>query len=261
MHFIYTLSDPRTAKIRYVGKTVNLKRRLAGHIGCDGRGNRKHSWVRSLTVLGLKPEMEVIEVAGDDEWESSERFWIALIKSCGAELLNRDCGGNHGKRLSEETKRKIALLKTGIKQSTDTIEKRRGSMMGRIVPEGTRVKIAKAHKGKKHSPEALEKMSRWKRGATSKETRLKISLAGKGRKHTEEAKARMRASQQAYFAANKRSAKTHPKIGQANKGRKWSPEIIEKRAAALRGRKVTEEHKQKMRDGWARRREKLTRES
>ena len=56
--FIYSLSDPRTGEIRYVGKTVNLKRRLYGHL-YDDEKTHKSAWIKSLKRLGLKPQLDI----------------------------------------------------------------------------------------------------------------------------------------------------------------------------------------------------------
>ena len=46
-NFIYTLSNPITKEIKYIGKTFNIKRRLYGHLS-------KHSLLkRSKKIVGL----------------------------------------------------------------------------------------------------------------------------------------------------------------------------------------------------------------
>lgn len=53
-----------------------------------------------------------------------------------------------GMHLSEETKRKIALVNTGKKQSQKTIKKRVAKLMGHECSPETRAKISQAQKGK-----------------------------------------------------------------------------------------------------------------
>lgn len=89
---IYFLYD-ETGLPRYVGKTVELRRRF--HLHC-----KKWEW-----VTGIK----VIEWADDANWEERERFWIAEYR-LKYPLLNISGGGYgiHGHSLSVETRRKIS---------------------------------------------------------------------------------------------------------------------------------------------------------
>jgi hypothetical protein len=59
---IYSLIDPRSAEVRYVGQTVGpANRRLRRHLSeCSGE-THKERWIRSLAALGLAPTIEVIE--------------------------------------------------------------------------------------------------------------------------------------------------------------------------------------------------------
>ena len=63
---------------------------------------------------------------------------------------------NLGKHLSEETKEKLRKYNIGKKQSVETIEKRRAKMMGHPTSLETRKKLGDAHSG--------EKGSNWKGG-------------------------------------------------------------------------------------------------
>ena len=73
------------------------------------------------------------------------------------------------------------------------------------------------------------------------EIRRKISIAGKGRKHTEEWKKQ---------ASKRYSGKGNPMYGVTSpmKGKKQSLESIEKRVKALKGRVVSEEKKEQMKE-------------
>lgn len=88
--------------------------------------------------------------------------------------------------LSEETKRKLSIVRTGRKQSPETIAKRSASLRGRKrttpFPDEVKQKIANTLKGNKN---ALGNKSRSGR-KNLPETNAKISAAHKGRKHSEE---------------------------------------------------------------------------
>ena len=58
---IYTLSDPITGAIRYVGKTINLKQRFNKHIMESKKSTKsyKKAWINSLLKKELKPIINV----------------------------------------------------------------------------------------------------------------------------------------------------------------------------------------------------------
>ena len=94
--FIYTLSDPRTGQVRYVGKALNLKARLRQHIRqrTDQRMTPRSAWLISLSRAGLEPVMAVLEECSEDAWADRERHHIAALRAAGANLTNLADGGN-----------------------------------------------------------------------------------------------------------------------------------------------------------------------
>lgn len=90
---IYALLDPRDRQVRYVGMTKNPKERLSRHVREARRkgGTKRLSWVRSLVAAGCTPEMVELERTGD--WHEAEQFWIAYLRSVGADLVNGNEGG------------------------------------------------------------------------------------------------------------------------------------------------------------------------
>ena len=71
---IYTLRDPFTNQIRYVGKTIKtLNQRWSIHIS---RRNKTHtnSWIKSLQNKGSNPIIELLDEVLDDEWIFWEMF-------------------------------------------------------------------------------------------------------------------------------------------------------------------------------------------
>lgn len=52
--WIYGLVDPRTDKLRYVGRTSSLAARIAQHRGPQA-SKRVRKWIAELHALGLKP--------------------------------------------------------------------------------------------------------------------------------------------------------------------------------------------------------------
>ena len=114
--YIYTLSHPITNEVRYVGKTINIKRRYKQHL-YDKRGSHKASWVKSLKNDGLKPILTIIEECNNDNWAEREIFWISQFDN----LTNLKAGGNDSfKRITtEETKEKLKQALSGRKLSNE----------------------------------------------------------------------------------------------------------------------------------------------
>lgn len=95
MFVVYGLKDPRDGQIRYIGRTVDLERRIEEH------GRRPHwnvglrRWLEELDERGLSPSAIVLAECGDD-WQAlseAERGAILEHRRAGAALLNICDGG------------------------------------------------------------------------------------------------------------------------------------------------------------------------
>ena len=140
--YIYTLTDPFTNEVRYVGKTVNPRLRIRGHI-CESRlrhqSPAKAEWIKGLLKRGSRPVLSVIETVSESEWEYSEIRAIAAYRSAGCSLLNRTNGGEGGP--------------VGLHPSAETRAKMSASRRGRIYSIELRRKMSLAQRGlKKKSP-------------------------------------------------------------------------------------------------------------
>ena len=94
--FIYTLSDPNTGLVRYIGKTNNIKKRLSSHLSNNHLSSttKKNNWIISLLRDNLIPIIEVLDEINSEEIDFYEKFYISLFKSWGFELLNGTDGGD-----------------------------------------------------------------------------------------------------------------------------------------------------------------------
>lgn len=92
--YIYSLSDPLSGHVKYIGCTADLKKRLSSHIYSDKDQVSKKRWIHSLTKTGHLPTMDVVDVVDDSEWAFWERHYISLFKSWGFRLLNVSIGGS-----------------------------------------------------------------------------------------------------------------------------------------------------------------------
>lgn len=79
--YIYSLTDPFTNEIRYVGKTTNLKRRFRAHLN-RSTSNKYHSavWIKSLLNKGSEPIINVLEECDENNWETREIYWIDFYR-------------------------------------------------------------------------------------------------------------------------------------------------------------------------------------
>jgi hypothetical protein len=110
---IYTLADPDSLAIRYVGKTIkSLNYRLSDHIYSPKReSNYRTNWITSLLKKGKKPLIEIIEECKWKDSQELEMYWISQFKTWGFKLVNLTIGGegNLGRTLSKETKLQISI--------------------------------------------------------------------------------------------------------------------------------------------------------
>lgn len=112
--YIYVLCEPDGETIRYVGWTMNLKRRFRSHI-YEAKRRRyithKNNWIFSLLQRGEQPVMKQIDaIPPYGDRSTAEQKWIAHFRSLGCELTNGTDGGEGtpGLVLSEDAKKKIS---------------------------------------------------------------------------------------------------------------------------------------------------------
>lgn len=116
MIYIYKLIDPRNNEVRYIGKTINIKRRYKQHL-YDKRKSHKSSWVQSLRNEKLKPILELLETCDIDNWKERENYWIKQFNNLTN--LKEGGGSDYIRTTSDETKEKMRLKYTGRKLSQD----------------------------------------------------------------------------------------------------------------------------------------------
>lgn len=97
---IYTLIDPRTNKIRYIGQTKQkLKDRLNGHL-TDSRLFRynfpKCEWIQELENEDLLPLIVEIECVKNKDADEREKYWINKYRKT-EDLLNLTIGSTHSR--------------------------------------------------------------------------------------------------------------------------------------------------------------------
>lgn len=92
IEIVYSLSDPFTKEIRYIGKTSkSLKSRLIEHKVEKRKNCPKCKWIQALRKKKTFPLIEAIEICDLGEGQSIEKFWIEQCRQWGFNLLNIDC--------------------------------------------------------------------------------------------------------------------------------------------------------------------------
>lgn len=175
--YIYDLSDPRTGHVRYVGKSVSPRDRLATHIREARRGDVLHSrrWIDGLLQQGLRPVLGILEETDTVKVDECERFWIATLASLGCDLTNRTPGGEGqppGYKPSPEAIEKIRKATTGKKRTEEQksrlreaftrpeVSARRSELMKqRYADPDARKAITGPTKGKRLSEETRRRMA------------------------------------------------------------------------------------------------------
>jgi len=109
---IYSLSDPDTKKIRYVGKTIrSLGVRYSQHLSQAKYTIKKdyaHCWIKSLLNKNKKPIINLIELCKDI---NREEYWINYYRKQDKILTNINRGGEQdgsGTTRTEEQRRNIS---------------------------------------------------------------------------------------------------------------------------------------------------------
>lgn len=205
--FVYSLADPESGDIRYIGKTCNIKQRLTGHISssrCSFEANPyKARWIQQLMNKDLKPLLSVLENGIGETWETAEKYWISFYLSAGAKLTNLTKGGE--------------------------------GPTGAFVGEATRKKLSERFKGRIFTPEWKAKISAAKKGILTPAMLAQVQrLHAKsiGRVQTPEEKEKRAAS----LRGRKKSAESIAKTVAANTGKKRTPEQCDRMSKAQQWR-------------------------
>lgn len=122
---IYQLIDPRTNKIRYVGRTTQkLPARLKKHLRSNDKTYRTN-WITSLKNKNLEPIIELICIAkSHEECCELERFYIKEYRDNGYNLINATDGGEgcFGFKHNLESKMRMSLLAIERMKDSEKIE-------------------------------------------------------------------------------------------------------------------------------------------
>lgn len=116
--YIYVLRCPKTNVVKYVGKTIDVEKRIKSHLK-EKNNTLKCKWIIGLKNNNLAPIFEVIdEIEPMGDWEAREVYWIKFYKDKGEAFCNQTLGGEggsfYGLKMSEEHKFSISKANLGM---------------------------------------------------------------------------------------------------------------------------------------------------
>ena len=222
--YIYLITDT-TNGMQYTGKH---------HYDKEGEldPNYHGSGVIIRNIYKKRPETlkeEYIKTCySEEEMNNDEKYYIKLYDTLWPNGYNLTEGGDGGIPC-EEARRKMSESKKNISEETrkklsESLKGRPSPNKGKQFSEETRKKLSESHKGKK----------------LSDETKRKMSEKRKGRHHTEESKRKMSESKKNI------SDETRRKMSESKKN--ISDETRKKISDSKKGKQLSEEHKQKLRE-------------
>ena len=125
MAYLYTLNDPKTDEVRYVGWTLQKPNdRLSRHLRDAIKLNRNYysaRWIRSLIASGTGPIMHIVARLEAGDAPGTEIRYIAALRAAGARLVNTTDGGagSLGCFPNEETRARLSKAKLGKPHSPE----------------------------------------------------------------------------------------------------------------------------------------------
>lgn len=162
--FIYALCEPGTRTVRYIGKTVDIKRRfrehlkesvkLPTHLGC---------WLQHVVRAGQTPNLVVLSKVLGRAWKAEERLYIANARMLGMDLVNLSDGGE-GVTQTPEVRKKIGDANRGKPCSLEQRKQISKTLTGRKLPKAHRRAIGNGVRGTVHTPKACRAMQLAKLG-------------------------------------------------------------------------------------------------
>ena len=151
--YLYTLNCPFTNEIKYVGVSIQPKKRFNTHLSKarQSTSTRKRAWIKRLLNQNLKPVLNIISEHNRDEIHEVEKSFILECKNEGIELYNLTSGGEIKKEVSQSTKDKLRQANLGKKQTIETIQKRVEKLKGQKRTREVRKKMSENQKGNNNS--------------------------------------------------------------------------------------------------------------
>lgn len=234
---VYEIRNTVNGK-RYIGSSINIKGRWAGHKASLKSGLSKNiKLLRAWSKYGESDfEFGIIEIVTGDKEElyKREQHWIDFYDSVNSGYnICKAAGSVAGITRSKETRHKMSVAKIGKKPTDETREKISKTKTGVPMSGEAKLKMSESHKGMFPSEETREKL----RKAQAGENNPMYGRCGKenpfyGKHHTDETKEqlrKMRSGKNSYWFGKTRSDETRAKMSESAKGKVRSEETEAKR--------------------------------
>ncbi len=196
--YIYSLTDPNTNLIRYIGMSRRPYRRFRDYM-CARGGHTVHmrNWLNSLKRAGQAPLFEIIDECSEEDCDKTEIKWIAAFRGADYPLINSTAGGEGRFTHSLEVRKHLSEV---------------AKMQGRRPPPRSAealARIAEASRLRGGDPNHFIALNKSRIGIPlTEEHKRKLSAALKGRVVTEETRRRMSVGRILMLAARKRSIRS-----------------------------------------------------
>jgi hypothetical protein len=157
--YIYALVDPFTDKIRYIGKSIQPKQRLANHCN-DSSVTYRTNWIQSVIKKGKRPKLKILEKLPDSaNWQEKETEWIARGRKLGWPLTNCTSGGDGVNDLPKEIREKMRKVWLGRKHKPESLKKIGEASLGRTHTNDWKEYMSEIMKGREFTEEWRENIS------------------------------------------------------------------------------------------------------
>lgn len=146
----------------YVGQSVDIKRRFKEHRCYHSASYYNNVFARAMRKYGRDSfDYSVLEECEVDQLDAREMYWISLLKP--EYNMTDGGHGNKGRKMSEESRKAMSIqkkkewAKLPDAKKAEIITRLTGQPVGHLVSEETREKLRQANLGKKQSAETIER--------------------------------------------------------------------------------------------------------
>jgi len=233
--YIYYLTPSNNQNdIRYIGKTsFSLEQRLRGHLEDLKYSYKfyKANWIKSLFQQNLKPEIHLLDVIPEFEWQFWEIHYISLFRSWGFDLTNLTPGGEgvyKGFKHSEESEKR---RKQKQKEYWDKLSQEERDNWKQSIRFGQK------NSNYKHS-EDIER---------NKKIRIGVSQTYQNKSQEEKILINERKSQTYQSKTEEEKLEINKKKSKSHKGIIQSEQWKQNRSKAMQGKNKSEEFAKKLR--------------
>jgi len=130
--WIYALLDPIDNLPKYIGKSINPKKRYKEHIAkCNTENTKKGNWIKGLKKQGLFPVMQILKETTEANVEFWEEHYIDFYTKNGFSLKNYDSKG-------------IGTAKVRTKETVESIKTKMSKQVYQYDLTGNLIKIHKS---------------------------------------------------------------------------------------------------------------------